>query len=393
MESVELFAGGGGLALGLHRAGFNPSAVVEWDADSCQTLRKNWIEGMGSRPEWPVWQGDVRDMEFAQFAGKVALVSGGPPCQPFSIGGKHRGFLDGRDMFPQAVRVVRAIRPQAFVFENVRGLLRRSFAKYFSYILLQLNYPEIIRKTSEDWTEHLSRLEAHHTGGSDRGLMYRVVFRKLNAADYGVPQKRERVVIVGFRSDIREPWCFPEPSHSEDALLAAKWISGSYWDEHHVPQAKRAEPPDELRGRLSRVEALPFTARWRTVRDGIGDLPDPRRPEASRIPNHRFQSGARTYTGHTGSPLDEPAKTLKAGDHGVPGGENMLCHPNGSVRYFTVRESARLQTFPDWYQFPSSWTESMRQIGNAVPVRLGETIGRSVAETLNRHATRSVKGN
>jgi DNA (cytosine-5)-methyltransferase 1 len=118
------------------------------------------------------------------------------------------------------------------------------------------------------------------------------------------------------------------------------------------------------------------------VRDAIGDLPDPRRFQDSNIPNHVLNPGARSYVGHTGSPLDEPAKTLKAGVHGVPGGENMLARPDGSVRYFTVREAARLQTFPDDFVFRGSWSENMRQLGNAVPVTLAETIARSVARTL-----------
>jgi DNA (cytosine-5)-methyltransferase 1 len=125
-------------------------------------------------------------------------------------------------MFPEAVRVVRAVQPKAFVFENVRGLLRRSFAKYFEYVLLQLQYPELTRRPDEPWTSHLARLECHHTRGRQHGLHYRVVFQKLNAADFGVPQCRERVIIVGFRSDIQEPWSFPQPTHSEGALLAAK---------------------------------------------------------------------------------------------------------------------------------------------------------------------------
>jgi DNA (cytosine-5)-methyltransferase 1 len=127
------------------------------------------------------------------------------------------------------------------------------------------------------------------------------------------------------------------------------------------------------------------------VRDALVGLPDPRLPEAARVVNHRFQPGARKYQGHTGSDVDSPAKTLKAGDHGVPGGENMLAFADGSVRYFTVRESARLQTFPDWYVFPSSWTESMRQIGNAVPVTLARVIGASVARTLHEHARRQLR--
>jgi DNA (cytosine-5)-methyltransferase 1 len=121
---------------------------------------------------------------------------------------------------------------------------------------------------------------------------------------------------------------------------------------------------------------------WLTVRDAIGDLPDPEKKTRTYIANHKFNPGARSYPGHTGSPLDEPAKTLKAGDHGVPGGENMLARVDGSVRYFTVREAARLQTFPEDYTFRGAWTEAMRQLGNAVPVRLAETVARSVAEKI-----------
>jgi DNA (cytosine-5)-methyltransferase 1 len=122
---------------------------------------------------------------------------------------------------------------------------------------------------------------------------------------------------------------------------------------------------------------------WLTVRDAISDLPDPEQRPNSNIPNHVFIRGARSYPGHTGSPLDAPAKTLKAGDHGVPGGENMLARIDGSIRYFTVREAARLQTFPDEYIFSGGWSESMRQLGNAVPVRLAETVAKSVAQTLD----------
>ena len=125
-----------------------------------------------------------------------------------------------------------------------------------------------------------------------------------------------------------------------------------------------------------------MTLPWRTVRDAIQGLPDPESSGASRAPNHVFQPGARVYPGHTGSPLDLPAKTLKAGDHGVPGGENMLVRKDGSVRYFTIRESARIQTFPDGFRFHGSWTETMRQLGNAVPVVLAQRVATSVAEQL-----------
>lgn len=389
MDTIELFAGGGGLALGLHEAGFNPVAVVERDADSCETLRENWRRIPGAN--FRLFDSDIRQVDFREWENRVDLVSGGPPCQPFSIGGKHQGFRDERDMFPHAVHVVRTVRPKAFIFENVRGLLRKSFAEYFGYILLQLQYPEIARRGRETWADHHARLQEHHTGGVDQGLRYRVVFQKVNAADYGVPQHRERVIIVGFRWDIQEPWSFPRPTHSEDALLVAKWMNAVYWDEHHITRAHRPEATSALFKRLDRVEALPFAARWRTVRDALAGLPNPQSPEASCISNHKFQAGARKYPGHTGSDLDSPAKTLKAGDHGVPGGENMLAYTNGRVRYFTVRESARLQTFPDWYHFPSSWTESMRQIGNAVPKTLAQVIGTSVATTLRNHELRQTR--
>ena len=124
------------------------------------------------------------------------------------------------------------------------------------------------------------------------------------------------------------------------------------------------------------------------MRDALAGLPDPETsPQAARgFLNHRFQAGARSYAGHTGSPLDEPGKTLKAGVHGVPGGENMLARPDGSVRYFSVRESARLQTFPDSYVFNGAWSEAMRQLGNAVPVTLAQVVGADVARHLKAAA-------
>jgi DNA (cytosine-5)-methyltransferase 1 len=145
-----------------------------------------------------------------------------------------------------------------------------------------------------------------------------------------------------------------------------------------------ADPPEELglRG-LPRQLQLITTSPWRTVRDAIGDLPEPvENQETPGVANHRLQPGARPYIGHSGSPLDLPAKTLKAGDHGVPGGENMVRLPDKRVRYFTVREAARLQTFPDSWCIEGAWSEAMRQIGNAVPVELGRVIADSVARAL-----------
>lgn len=379
MQSVELFAGAGGLGIGSSRAGFRPQAVIEWDRYCCDTIRENQARGTAPVSHWPLFHGDVRDFDYSSIRGAVDLVSGGPPCQPFSLGGKHAGPLDARDMFPEAVRAVRELQPRAFLIENVKGLTRSTFASYLEYIRLQLTYPEMVTRRGEAWVDHLARLERHHTHGHEGGLHYRLVMRLLNAADYGVPQKRERVFLVGFRSDLDAEWAFPDPTHSQDALLWSQWRSGEYWERHGV--SKRMRPKDtkgEARARL--LGDQPELLSWHTVRDALHDLPDPeKQPRAAdEIPNHRFQPGARSYHGHTGSPLDEPAKTLKAGDHGVPGGENMLRRPDGSIRYFSVRESARLQTFPDEFLFHGSWTETMRQLGNAVPVTLAEIVAGSI---------------
>lgn len=383
--SIELFAGAGGLALGLTQAGFKHAAVVEWDRASCDTIRANKARGQALVRDWPVHELDVAKFDYRPLP-SVDLVAGGPPCQPWSVGGKHQGFRDERDMFPQAVRAVRELAPRAFMFENVRGLLRESFARYFEYIVLQLSYPGLLRRASEPWESHVARLEQVHTRGQRRGLVYNVVFSVLNAADFGVPQHRFRVFIVGFRQDLGQPWSFPTPTHSHDALLCSQWVTGDYWERHQIARRARPEMPARVAARVERLKAqlMPVVGEpWHTVRDAIHDLPDPTGAKnGAQVANHEFNPGARTYIGHTGSPLDEPAKTLKAGDHGVPGGENMLAMPDGGVRYFTVRESARLQTFPDDYYFPVTWTESMRQLGNAVPVRLGETVARSVGQVL-----------
>lgn len=384
MRSVELFAGAGGLAIGMANAGFHHAAVIEWDHDSCETFRENQRRHARSVEGWPLYECDVQEFDYRSLEA-VVVVSGGPPCQPFSLGGKHRGFMDERDMFPEAVRAVRELQPQAFIFENVKGLLRETFADYFEYILLQFSHPSLTRRRSETWMEHRTRLERHHTSRRVRAE-YNVIFRLLNAANYGVPQRRERVFMVGFRSDLGVEWNFPEGEYSEEALLRSQWLTGAYWERHSVSKRERAWLADRQASRIARLRKGKFDAAkrpWRTVRDAIADLPDPERLLRNNMPNHTFNPGARCYPGHTGSPLDEPAKTLKAGDHGVPGGENMLARPDGSVRYFTVREAARLQTFPDDYIFCGSWTETMRQLGNAVPVRLAEVVASSVVATLN----------
>lgn len=387
MRSVELFAGAGGLAMGVTLAGFESLAVIEWDRWACDTIRENIKRGFPLVQDWPLWDGDVRKFDWYSIPNGIDLIAGGPPCQPFSMGGKHQAHEDKRDMFPAAVEVIRILKPKSFILENVKGLTRSSFANYYQYILLQLEFPEVIRKDDESWTEHLKRLQREKTSGSlhQNGLTYNVVPSLVNAADYGVPQRRERVFIVGFRSDLGIEWSFPRPTHSQYALLHSQWVTGDYWERHGISKKRRPLPPSQFKEKLRKQQTSllsPNEYAWKTVRDALTDLPDPRAVNASEIFNHQFQGGARPYPGHTGSPLDLPAKTLKAGDHGVPGGENMLVLQDGEVRYFSARESARLQTFPDGYVFHGSWTETMRQLGNAVPVSLARRVAASVAEKL-----------
>lgn len=388
MRSIELFAGAGGLALGIHKAGLQPTVIIERDADTCKTIRANQERGLRPIADAVLFDQDVQAFDYRTIQGAIDVVSGGPPCQPFSMGGKHRGQHDRRDMFPEAVRAVRELQPRAFLFENVKGLTRQSFVLYFFYIQLQLSYPELARKTDESWHDHLHRLKQHHEAGGALGIRYNVTYNLVDAANYGVPQRRWRVFIVGFRSDTPYKWSFPEPTHSQEALLWHQWVAQNYWEIHRIPTKERPSIAANVIAKLARLRMDKAADRlpWVTVRQAIGDLPDPEQQMPARVmANHEFRPGARTYKGHTGSPLDEPAKALKAGDHGVPGGENMVVYPDGRVRYFTVRESARLQGFPDEYFFPVSWTESMRQLGNAVPVELGYQVAKSVVAALRRN--------
>lgn len=287
-------------------------------------------------------------------------------------------------MFPYAINAIETLTPKAFVFENVKGLLRESFSDYFRYIILRLTFPDAHASLKATWEEHYKSLQKINYGRYN-GIKYHVQHTLVNAADYGVPQCRERVVIVGIRSDMDATWEFPAPTHGEERLLWDKFVTGSYWESHKVPKAQRETCVNGLQARVKSLRNTfdffePELKPWRTVRDALKGVPDPRTKHG--IPDHNFRDLARTYPGHTGSDYDSPAKTVKAGGHGVPGGENMIRFHDGSVRYFTVFEGKRIQTFPDDYQITGAWTEAMRQIGNAVPVMLGEKIGETLFQKI-----------
>lgn len=376
MRSVELFTGCGGLAMGLAQSGFHHEAMVEFNDDAVETVKYNRRRGIKHVRSWPIECADVRTIDWRKYVG-IDLVAGGPPCQPFSIGGKHAGHGDTRDMWPEAVRAIREAMPRAFLFENVKGLARPKFAEYLRWITAYLRHPLIIRRNGESHVDHLVRLEA-----SDIRPSYRVRVMQVNAADFGAAQKRHRVMVVGMRSDVETPFELPVATHSRERLLWDQWVTGDYWRRHGLEQPSDHEIQRVDRtvvARLRRQEELPCGQPWVTVRDALADLGEP-----NNQADHVLQPGARSYPGHTGSPLDMPAKALKAGDHGVPGGENMMVRDDGSVRYFTIREAARLQGLPDTYRFPGCWTESMRQLGNAVPVQLAEVVGNWIGGTLAR---------
>lgn len=374
MKAVEIFAGAGGLALGAAQAGFEHLAVVEMDNFACQTIKKNQSNGNLLTKNWPLHQGDVRDFDYSIFRDGVHLLSAGLPCQPFSFGGKAMAHRDRRDMFGEVIRAARELRPKAILIENVKGLLRTRFQDYFDYLLLALASPGLARSNCQTWREHLLNLRYRRI---EEELKYDVHVHLVNAADYGVPQWRDRVLIVAFRSDLRVEWRSPEPSHSLDALLWSQFKTADYWRNYGIKSYKLGLPSGRLARRAVMVRGLNSLEDgkmpWKTVRDAIGDLPIPTHSEHRPcISNHVLNPGARPYLGHNGSVMDEPAKTLKAGSHGVPGGENSLALGSGRLRYFTVRECARLQTFPDDYVIEGPWTRSMRQIGNAVPVQLAK---------------------
>ncbi|MEU6614540.1 DNA cytosine methyltransferase [Streptomyces parvus] len=421
--SVELFAGGGGLVQAARQAGFRPLLMNEFAKRACETLEQNKgaLVPEGERPRipnegdpTPLVAGDVRKLEMEYLEGKVDLLAGGPPCQPFSLGGIAKGDEDKRNMFPEMFRAVREIKPKAVLCENVRGLLRPSFKPYFQYILRELELPFVERTEGTTWQEHDALLRS--VMASDEvpaEQRYDVIVTEVNAANYGVPQIRHRVIIVAFRADLgvdRDVFKRSiQETHSEEALQQSM-LDGSYW-------ARHPEVTEDVKKRamasFSSRPPLPATGDtrkqpWRTLRDAIkgiqpgeGPLPkvpldelDKKKPQGG-VPDHVGWPGARIYSGHTPNMLDRPAKTVKAGVHGVPGGESVMLLDQSVPdeneqegrrylhRYMTVRETARVMTFRDDWTLCGPRGEKMRQLGNAVPVLLGEVFAKAAGEALD----------
>jgi DNA (cytosine-5)-methyltransferase 1 len=381
-RAVELCVGAGGLALGIAQARSMEVTAIDNDPDACESLRQNKAGGTAHIRNWEILEADIRVLDFSDYA-EPDILAGGPPCQPFSRGGKRNGRSDQREMFPHFIRAVRECTPRAFVIENVKGLRDPSFFDYFSYLILQLRFPHVQRKKGEKWKEHRARLERLGTSGKYGGIRYNVVWQVLNAADFGVAQRRERVFIVAVRDDLGIEYSFPLPTHTRENLMLDQWVTGEYWDRHGIPKNRRPQCPEPIKRILPKLSNDETSAAWRTVRDAISDLPNVGIGQSSRkVLNHYLNPGARLYEGHGGSSMDSVAKTIKAGNHGVPGGENIIHLDDGRIRYFSVRECARLQSFPDEWAFYGSWCGCMRQVGNAVPVTLAEAVAAPLVKAL-----------
>ena len=331
--SIELFAGGGGLALGMSLAGFKHVLLNEFDHSACETLRLN-------RPEWNIVEGDVCNIDFSQWKGKVDFISGGFPCQAFSYAGKGGGFNDTRGtLFFQLARAVKEIQPKVFMGENVRGLEAHDNGRTL----------EVIKNTIAE-------------------LGYTLIEpRVLKALRYKVPQKRKRLILIAIRNDYadRVKFEWPSPYHRVMTLRDA-FYSGELYPVD-VPDAPYQKYPEKKQKVLAMV---PAGGDWR-------DLP---------VEVQKEYMGASFYLGggKTGMArrlsLDEPSLTLTCAPAQK---QTERCHPT-ETRPLSVREYARIQTFPDEWRFAGNLTAQYKQIGNAVPVNLAWAVGRSIIRLLNQ---------
>ena len=330
-KSIELFAGGGGLALGLENSGLECLALNELDKWSCQTLRQN-------RPDWNVLEGDIKNFVFKDYEGKVDLVTGGFPCQAFSYAGKKLGFKDARGtLFYEFARVVNETRPAICLGENVRGLLNHDGGRTLKGMINVL-------------TE----------------IGYRVIEPKvLKAINYKVPQKRERLFLVGLRNDLDLEFEYPSPDKRiyslKDALKKGKLYPKD------VPASQGQSYPKRKR---EIMELVPPGGYWR-------DLPLDVQKEY--MMKSFYLGGGKTGMARRMS-WDEPSLTLTTSPSQK---QTERCHPS-ETRPFTVREYARIQTFPDDWAFCGSMNQAYKQIGNAVPVNLAAEVGKQIVKSLNQ---------
>lgn len=331
--SIELFAGGGGLALGMHKAGFKHLLLNEYDRDACATLQKNM-------PEWNVVRGDIHDIDFTPYSHKVDLLTGGFPCQAFSYAGKRLGFEETRGtLFFELARAVKEIQPKVFLAENVKGLLEHDNGRTIETIksvIAELGYTLIEP-------------------------------RVLRAILYNVPQKRERLILIAIRNDIAPMVDFKWPSVCTDIrTLRDAFFAGALYD-CDVPVSEGQKYPAS---KQRVMELVPEGGDWR-------DLPEEIAKEYMKGSYHL--GGGKTGMARRLS-MDEASLTLTCAPAQK---QTERCHPK-ETRPLTIREYARIQTFPDDWEFCGSLAAKYKQIGNAVPVNLAWAIGRAVMRLFNQ---------
>ncbi len=321
MKAIDLFAGAGGLSLGLKNAGWNVVAAVEVDKYAVATHHQNFPSTQGIRC-------DVRDVDWSKFRG-IDLVAGGPPCQPFSVSGKQLGQEDLRDMVPEFVRIVSEVHPQAFIMENVKGLASVKFKDYLNNAIKDL-----------------------------KALGYNVSHTVLNSADYGVPQFRERLFIVGMRDG---EFKFPKPTHGPGRkhpwVTVADAINDAPYDTPNVAKVVYCKNP-----------ILRKSPNAGMLVNGKG------RPLNLNMPSLTIPASAGGNRTHI---IDKDEVLLKYHASLMNGGKSNSGIVPG-CRRLTLRECARIQGFPDSFDFVGPKSKQYSQVGNAVPPLLAEAVCRSV---------------
>lgn len=332
-HSIELFAGGGGLALGMEKAGLKHVMLNEFDHNACETLRRN-------RPEWNVLEGNVSQVDFTPWRDKVDFISGGFPCQAFSYAGKGGGFNDTRGtLFFQLARAVQEIRPRVFMGENVRGLAAHDGGRTL----------DTIKKAIAE-------------------LGYTLIEpRVLKAICYQVPQKRERLILIAVRNDYAGRVHFEWPSPYRRVMtLRDAFRAGPLYDTN-VPESPGQKYPEKKRTVLAQV---PEGGDWRNL---------PEEVQKEYMGASFYLGGGKTGMARRLS-WDEPSLTLTCAPAQK---QTERCHPT-ETRPLSVREYARLQTFPDEWQFAGTVSTQYKQIGNAVPVNLAWAVGRAIMRIMNQ---------
>lgn len=329
---VELFAGAGGLAIGMEKAGFETVLLNELDKHACQTLRNN-------RPQWNVIQGDISQIDFKPYYGQIDIVTGGFPCQAFSYAGHKRGFEDARGtLFFEFARAIKEIQPKVFLAENVRGLLNHDNGRTLETI----------------------------KGIIDELGYFLVEPRVLKAIFYQVPQKRERLFLVAIRKDLAKKVIFKWPSPYQRIMTMKDALKKGALYNCDVPKSQGMKYPKRKIEILSQV---PEGGYWR-------DLPDELQREY--MMKSYFLGGGKTGIARRLA-WNEPSLTLTCSPAQK---QTERCHPE-ETRPLTVREYARIQTFPDDWLFSGPMGAQYKQIGNAVPINLAYAVGRSLIRLLN----------